>query len=74
MHDLLDLGQVVAASAEKARRVRAHVLVVVERDLDPVGAVGVAALAEELGLVRLEALGRLRDAFVDGAEERLVAG
>ena len=53
---------------------RAHVLVLVQRHLDPVRAVRVAALAEELRLVRLEALGRLRDAFVDGAGERLVAG
>jgi hypothetical protein len=34
----------------------------------------IATLAEELRLVRVEALGRLRDAFVDGAEECLVAG
>src|SRR4026207_1366600 len=32
-----------------------------------------SALAHDLRLVLLEALGRLRDAFVDGTEERLVA-
>ena len=51
----------------------ADVVVLVERNLDAVRAVGVAAFAEELRLVRLEPLGGLGDAFVDGSEERLVA-
>ena len=50
----------------------AHRLVLLERHLDPVRAAVVATLAEELGLLRLEALGRLGDALVDRAEERLV--
>src|SRR4029453_15037163 len=58
---------------EEAGRVRAHVLVFVERNLDPLRAVGVAALAEELRVLGLEALRRLRDSLVNGAEEGLVA-
>ena len=73
-YHLLDLGLDVAVADEEARRVLAHRLVFGERHLDPVRAVRVAALAEELRLDGLEPLGRLRDAFVDGAEERLVAG
>ena len=52
----------------------AHGLVLLERHLDPVHAVGVAALTEELGLHGLESLGRLGDAFVHRTEERLVPG
>lgn len=51
------------------RGVLAHGLVLLQRDLDPLGASGVATLAHELCRVRIEPVRSLLDPFVHVAEQ-----
>ena len=58
----------VARREQEGRAVRPDLLVLLERRLDALGALRVAALADELGRAGLEALCVLRDALVHLAE------
>ena len=73
-HDFLDLGlDVPVADEEPASGARARASYSSSGTSIRCVQFGSPHSHEELRLVRLEALGRLRDAFVDGTEERLVA-
>jgi hypothetical protein len=69
-HHPLDLGLDVLGVEEECRCVGADALVLVERDLEPLRAAWIPALAHELGLVRIEPLRRLGDPLVDVPIER----
>ncbi len=68
------LGVLVARGDEEVRPVGPRLLVVLERRRDPLAAVRVRALADELGLVCADALGGLDDPLVDVAERGLGLG
>src|SRR6266516_888053 len=74
-NDLLEINLLVPGHDRKKRRVGANPLVLLEGQLDWLGARGVPALAEELRLSRRHAEGvlELLEPFVDLAENRLVA-
>jgi hypothetical protein len=74
VHDMLEIGVLVARVDEEAARVRAYLLVEAERDSDTLGAGVVGALADEVGgLLVGPGLVQFLNAFVDLAKERLVA-
>ncbi len=74
LDDLLVLLQLVFGRDHEERAVRPHLLVVLERRLDPMATFGVGALADQLGLLEAELLRRLRDPLVGVTEERLRLG
>jgi hypothetical protein len=70
LDDRLDPLVLVAGNEEEGRSILSDALVLLERRLDAGRAGLVAALADELRLLGVEALGRLGDPLVDLAEER----
>jgi prolyl-tRNA editing enzyme YbaK/EbsC (Cys-tRNA(Pro) deacylase) len=68
---VLDPRVLVAFGEDEARRVGADLLVFLERDLDPLRALAVIALADELRAVAAELLRAFCDPLVDIAEEGL---
>src|SRR3954451_18661304 len=74
--DCLDVGNVVAGSDRKVMRVRAKLLVLGVRHVNPVDARGIAALADQIERLRaqIEALRERLDSLVHLAEDSLVEG
>src|SRR4029078_5592661 len=71
LDDLRDGLVLVPGPDEEARRLLAHLLVLLERQLDALRARLVGALADDLRVVGAGALARRRDALVHAAEQRL---
>ena len=74
LDDALDVRLLVAGREHEGRAVRSHVLVLLERGVEAVGAIRVGALAHELRPVGVEALRALRDPLVHIAKQRLGPG
>jgi aminomethyltransferase len=72
--DALELGLDVLGRMDEARAVRAHALVVVERDDDALAARGVVAFAEELRALDLVVVRGRGDPLVHVPKERLDLG
>ena len=70
LHDPLNLGHLMTGSEQEVRAVGTDIFVLAECRGDSLGARGIRAFADELGIGCVESPGALRDSLVDVPEQR----